>query len=73
MSKSVASQVARLEKMAVDELTVEWERVFGRPTRQRHRIYLWRRLARKLQEDQLSKLTAEEEGKVDEYRDLIQQ
>jgi hypothetical protein len=73
MSESVAAQVQSLQKMTVAELSVEWEKVFGKPTKQRHRVYLFRRLARKIQEDQLPKLTAEEEAKVAEYRDLIRQ
>ena len=73
MSETVAARVTKLQKMSVDELAVEWERVFGRPTRQRHRVYLWHRLARKLQEDQLPGLLPEEEARVAEYRDLIRQ
>ncbi len=59
--------------MTVDELQLEYERVFSRPTRQRHRVYLWKRLARKVQEDRLPKLTDDEEARVAEYRDLIRQ
>jgi len=73
MSESVASQVLALQKMNVAELRVEWEKVFGEPTKQRHRVYLWKRLARELQNDQLPKLTPEEEAKVDEYRAIIRQ
>lgn len=50
---SIAAQVATLQKMTLAQLRKEWERVFGDPTQQRDRQYLWRRLARKLQEDQL--------------------
>ena len=73
MSESTAAQVQALQKMTVAELRVEWEKVFGEPTKQRHRIYLWKRLARKLQIDQLPKLTLEEEAKVAEYRELVRQ
>ncbi len=73
MSESIASQVMALQKMTVFELRVEWEKVFGEPTKQRHRIYLWKRLARKLQEDQLPNLTPAEEAKVTEYRKQIRQ
>jgi len=57
--------------MTVIELRMEWESVFGEQTKQRHRVYLWKRLARKLQEDQLPKLTNEEEAKVTEYQKQI--
>jgi len=73
MSQTIASQVALLQQMTVAELRVEWEKVFGEPTKQRHRVYLWKRLARKLQEDQLPKLTAEEEAQVAEYQAMIRQ
>jgi len=73
MPESVAHQVLALQKMTVAELRIEWEKVFGESTKQRHRVYLWKRLARELQEDQLPKLKAEEEAKVAEYRDLIRQ
>ena len=73
MSESVAARVAKLKKLSADELQVEWEKVFGRPTRQRHRVYLWKRPARKLQEDQLPQMAAEEEAKVAEFRDIIRQ
>ena len=73
MSESIAMQVQSLQKMNVTELREEWEKVFGKPTKQRHRTYLWKRLARKLQEEHLPKLSPEEEAKVTEYRDLIRQ
>ena len=73
MSDSVIAQVEALQKMTVAELRIEWEKVFGQPTKQRHRVYLWKRLARKLQGDQLPKLTTEEEAKVIQYQDLIRQ
>ncbi len=71
MSESIAAQISKLQQMTVAELRIEWEKVFGEPTKQRHRVYLWKRLARKLQEDQLPKLTPEEEAKVTEYRKQI--
>ena len=71
MSESIATRVQSLQKMTVAELRVEWEKVFGEPTKQRHRVFLWKRIARKLQEDQLPKLTPEEEAKVEEYRAMI--
>ena len=73
MSESVAVQVQFLQKMTLPELQLEWEKVFGKPTKQRHRSYLWKRLARKLQEDEMPSLTPEEETKVAEYRNLIRQ
>jgi len=73
MSESILAQVQSLQAMTVAELRVEWEKVFGEPTKQRHRVYLWKRIARKIQEHQLPKLTVEEEAKVEEYRAMIRQ
>ena len=50
---SIAAQVAALQKMSLPELRQRWLEVFGEETSQRHREHLWKRLARKLQEDQL--------------------
>lgn len=73
MSESIAAQVARLQKMTVAELRIEWEKVFGKPTKQRHRIYLWKRLARAIQGDNGPHLTDDEEAQVEEYRKIIRQ
>ena len=73
MDESIAAQVAKLEKMTLKELRKEWKRVFGEPTRQRHRIYMIKRLARALQGDTGPKLTAEEEAKVTGYHDMLRQ
>ncbi|MEZ4387210.1 MAG: DUF2924 domain-containing protein [Candidatus Krumholzibacteriia bacterium] len=68
MSASIAAQVLALESMNVAQLRVRWNKVFGEETKQRHRRYLIRRLAWKLQEDQLPKLTPEQEARVAEYQ-----
>ena len=73
MSESVASQVKALQSMSVAQLRLKWLEVFGEPTRQRHRVHLWRRIARKLQEPQLPKLKVYEEAKVEEYRAMLRQ
>lgn len=69
---SVAAQVSALQTMTVEQLRAEWERVFGEPTKQRHRQHLIKRLARQLQDDG-PHLTAEEEAKVDRYRAMLRQ
>ncbi len=71
MSESIASQVMALQKMTVYELREKWLEVFGEETKQRHRVYLWKRLARKLQEDKLPKLKPEEEAKVAGFRAAV--
>lgn len=67
MSKSIAAQVLALEDMTVAQLRERWKEVFGEETKQRHRRYLIKRLAWRLQEDQLPKLTPEQEERVQQY------
>ena len=49
MSKTVAAEVARLERMSVNRLTKRFEEVFGEQCRSRHKRYLIRRIAWRLQ------------------------
>ena len=65
---SVAAQVHALSGMSVAQLRDRWREVFGQETRQRHRIYMIRRLAWKLQADQLPQLTPEQEARVAAHR-----
>lgn len=67
MSATIAAQVLALESMTVAQLRVRWQEVFGEETKQRHRRYLIKRLAWKLQEDQLPRLTPEQETRVQQY------
>ena len=46
---SIAAQVVALTHMSVAELRVKWEELFGRPTDQRHRQYLIKRIAWEIQ------------------------
>ncbi len=68
MSASVAAQVLALESMNIAQLRVRWNEVFGQETKQRNRRYLIKRLAWKLQEDQLPRLTADQEARVAAYQ-----
>jgi hypothetical protein len=49
MKKSVAADVARLEKMSVNQLAKRFEEVLGEQCRSRHKRYLIRRIAWRLQ------------------------
>jgi hypothetical protein len=51
VKKTVAAEVARLEKMSVSQLTERFEEVFGEQCRSRHKRYLIRRIAWRLQAD----------------------
>jgi hypothetical protein len=50
MESSVIRQIHRLKEMTVGELRVEWQRLYGEPSRSRNRDFLWRRLAWRVQE-----------------------
>ena len=65
---SVAAQVHALSGMTVAQLRERWREVFGEETSQRHKQYMVRRLAWKLQEDQLPQLTPEQEARVAAHR-----
>lgn len=54
MSKSIASQVAKLQQMTVYAFRDEWKRIFGKEAQQRHLVYLGERLARKTHNGQPS-------------------
>jgi hypothetical protein len=49
MTKTVAAEVARLEKMSVGQLAQRFEQVFGEQCRSRHKRYLIRRIAWRIQ------------------------
>jgi hypothetical protein len=50
VSTSIINEIQALQRMTVGQLRVEWERLYGEPTRSRNRTYLWRRLAWRIQE-----------------------
>ncbi len=51
MNTSVATEVAKLEKMSVNQLAKRFEKLFGEQCRSRHKRYLIRRIAWRLQAD----------------------
>lgn len=72
MQSAVTTEILRLQGMTIYQLRERWKEVFGQETKQRHRIYLIKRLAWKLQEDRFGKLTPEQEARVAEYRREIE-
>ena len=50
METSVIRRIHRLRQMTVGELRIEWLKLYGEPSRNRNRDYLWRRLAWHVQE-----------------------
>jgi len=49
VKRTLAAEVARLEKMSVSQLAERFEEVFGEQCRSRHKRYLIRRIAWRLQ------------------------
>ncbi len=47
---SMATRIARLQQMSVGELREEWRKLYGEEPRSRHRVWLWKRLAWRVQE-----------------------
>src|SRR5207245_10062793 len=47
---SVTDQIDALRRMTVADLKVRWRELYGEDTRSCNRIYLWRRLAWRVQE-----------------------
>ena len=68
MIESVAARVKILQGMTTTELRAEWERVFGEPTKQRHRVYLWKHLAWKIQEQHYGGLSEEAKARIEELQ-----
>ena len=57
METSVTRQIHRLRQLTVGELQIEWQKLYGQPTRSRNRACLWKRLAWRLQELQFGGLS----------------
>lgn len=51
MNKAISVEIGRLEKMTVNQLAEKYEQMIGEPCRSRHKRYLIRRLAWRIQAD----------------------
>ena len=69
MNKTATTEVARLEKMSVNQLAKRFERVFGEQCRSRHKRYLIRRIAWRLQANAEGGLTERARQRADELAD----
>ncbi len=63
---SVIRRIHRLQEMTVGELRVEWQKLYGEPTRSRNRDYLCRRLAWRVQELAHGGLSDAAKAKIEE-------
>lgn len=69
MKSTVANEVARLEKMSVNQLAKRFEEVFGEECRSRHKRYLVRRIAWRLQANAEGGLTDRARQRAEELAD----
>jgi hypothetical protein len=69
MKTNVAREVARLEKMSVNQLAKRFEEVFGEECRSRHKRYLIRRIAWRLQANAEGGLSERARQRADELAD----
>lgn len=69
MKKNVAAEVARLEKMSVSQLAQRFEELFGEECRSRHRRYLIRRIAWRLQANAEGGLSERARRRAEELAD----
>ena len=66
MNTTLATEVARLEKMSVNQLAQRFEEVFGEKCRSRHKRYLIRRIAWRLQANAEGGLTERARQRAEE-------
>lgn len=69
MNSTVAADVARLQDMSVSQLARRFEEVFGEQCRSRHRRYLIRRIAWRLQANSEGGLTERARRRAEELAD----
>ena len=64
--KNIPQEIAALRAMAVPELVKRYEDVYGKPPRVKHRDWLWRRIAWKIQEQRFGGLSEVAKRRLDE-------
>ena len=64
--RSIIEEIEVLRGMAVADLAVRYEEVFGKPPRVKHRDWLWRRVAWKVQEKKYGGLSTAARRRLDE-------
>ncbi|NQT75124.1 MAG: DUF2924 domain-containing protein [Candidatus Omnitrophica bacterium] len=68
MAETTLSQVMELKEKSLDELKAKYEELFpSQKAPSNNKVYLWRRIAYKLQEIEHSGLSAEAQGKIEEF------
>jgi hypothetical protein len=66
MTKTIPEEIAELRAMPMPDLVARYEEVFGRPPRVKHREFLWKRIAWKIQEQRFGGLSEVAKRRLDE-------
>jgi hypothetical protein len=64
--RTIAAEIAELRRLPVADLVVRYEDAFGKPPRVKHRDWLWRKIAWRVQEQRLGGLSGAAGKKLDE-------
>ncbi len=65
-SRSIAAEIHELRAMSVPELVARYEGVYGKPPRVKHRAWLWRKVAWRIQETRFGGLSGAAMRRLDE-------
>ncbi len=63
---SIPARIARLQEMSVGELREKWRKLYGEEPRSRHRVWLWKRLAWRIQELEYGGLSERAKKRLEE-------
>ncbi len=63
---SVRAKIAQLQQMSVGELREEWRELYGEETRSRHKVWLFKRLAWRVQELEYGGLSERAKKRLEE-------
>ena len=66
MSDSIVAQIRAIQAMSVAELRLKWHDLYGEDTRSCNRVYLWRRLAWRVQELAYGGLSERTKARIEE-------
>ncbi|MCE9595035.1 MAG: DUF2924 domain-containing protein [Planctomycetes bacterium] len=63
---TITDEIAELRALSAHELADRYEQVFGKPPRVKHKEYLWKRIAWKLQEQRFGGLSGAAQRRLEE-------
>ncbi len=64
--ESITARIAQLQEMSVGELREKWRELYGEAPRSRHRVWLWKRLAWRIQELEYGGLSERAKQRLEE-------